>query len=339
LISSAPLEHPYPSVEPKSAKARAHVGEPSLRDLLLQRHLQIALDGVKKSYQGPWYLPRVVGTLAHPKTRQKRELPEDEDQSLSLRIVAKYESETVLDVAPSGLIFHHNPDPFSTYASIQGGLKVVRIPPSSTILQGDIEVARDILGESAPIFDLVILDPPWPNRSARRKHSYAISYGRDEIRALLSSIPIRDHVAEDGCLCVWVTNKPAYYDMLLKEGGLLEEWGAIVVEEWVWLKVTAAGDPICGLDSTWRKPYEVLIVARKGQSTTKKDVKRRVIIGVPDLHSRKPNLKCLFDQLMEKPKYPAVEIFARNLTSGWWSWGNETLRFQTAEYWTTEIDR
>ena len=36
---------------------------------------------------------------------------------------------------------------------------------------------------------------------------------------------------------------------------------------------------------------------------------------------------------MKKEKYEALEIFARNLTSGWWAWGNEVLKFQSDECW------
>jgi len=63
------------------------------------------------------------------------------------------------------------------------------------------------------------------------------------------------------------------------------------------------------------------------------DVKRRVLVGVPDLHSRKPNLKSIFEQVMKKEKYEALEVFARNLTAGWWGWGDEVLKFQSEEYW------
>ena len=32
-------------------------------------------------------------------------------------------------------------------------------------------------------------------------------------------------------------------------------------------------------------------------------------------------------------KYLALEIFARNLTAGWWSWGDEVLEYQKKKYW------
>jgi N6-adenosine-specific RNA methylase IME4 len=140
-------------------------------------------------------------------------------------------------------------------------------------------------------------------------------------------------------VAVWVTNKVAFRDLLLGEGGLFEQWGVQLVEEWVWLKVTSDGEPICALDSTWRKPYEILLIGRKPgkerEAEKGGEVKRRVILAVPDLHSRKPNLKSIFEQVMGRVEgdYEALEVFARNLTAGWWCWGNEVLKFQMSEHW------
>lgn len=189
-----------------------------------------------------------------------------------------------------------------------------------------------------------------------------------------------------------MTNKPAFRSMLLDEGGMFEYWGLELMEEWIWLKVTSSGKPMCEISGTWRKPWEILLVGRKkvkresvgvGDSEFKKSIgneelniekeydlegsnqpspstspslspspsptpsqsqsensnlsiKRRIIIGVPDLHSRKPNLRFLFGQLLGLQEYRGLEIFARNLTAGWWGWGNEVLKFQNDGAWVVE---
>lgn len=106
------------------------------------------------------------------------------------------------------------------------------------------------------------------------------------------------------------------------------------------MKITVDGEPVCALDGLWKKPYEILLVGRKGSVRDGEGVKRRVVVGVPDLHSRKPNLKCLFERLMQKKigEYQGLEIFARNLTEGWWGWGNEVLKFQEDEHWIDSQD-
>jgi protein JSN1 len=37
-------------------------------------------------------------------------------------------------------------------------------------------------------------------------------------------------------------------------------------------------------------------------------------------------------------QYSAMEVFARNLTAGWWACGNEVLKFNARECWVDEGD-
>ena len=326
-------------MEPRSKRARLHVRRASLEDLVLVKYLEVALEEVKERFEGPWFLPRVTnekdnrGDEEELKRREKRKVS---SPGLS-RDNAIVKAELGADDAqlPKACDYFHNS--MSTTLSICLGSndQKISIPPKSTFLQGDISDTLDAFENYAPQFDIVILDPPWPNRSARRKRSYSTSSDKTEMHFLLCSIPLEDYLTENGYVAVWITNKPSFRDMILAAGGLFERWGVQLLEEWIWLKVTINGDPICALDATWRKPYEVLLVGRRG--VNKGDIKRRVIVGVPDLHSRKPNLKVLFESLSGiKHEYEGLEIFARNLTAGWWSWGNEVLKFQASEHWAPQ---
>lgn len=349
LISSKPLERPYPSTEPKSEKARNNVGETSLDDLLLQKFLEFALDGVRRELKGnkSWLLPRIteedVDVLSSERKKKYPRQDASPNRNASPSLSEKEEESDHealhLDDSLSNTIHYHNRLSAFLHITLGPSKGRERIPPKSTLLQGDIASTLDTFTTTAPLFNLVVLDPPWPNRSARRKKSYGISYGTTEIKDLLSALPIEAHLTENGLVAVWVTNKVAFRDLLLGEGGLFEQWGVQLVEEWVWLKVTSDGEPICALDSTWRKPYEILLIGRKpgkeGEAEKGGEVKRRVILAVPDLHSRKPNLKSIFEQVMGRVEgdYEALEVFARNLTAGWWCWGNEVLKFQMSEHW------
>ncbi|RDW69838.1 hypothetical protein BP6252_08858 [Coleophoma cylindrospora] len=331
LVSSQPRLQPYPSVEPRTAKARSNRSEISLRDLLLHKHLQLALDEIKASHQGSWCSPRVTNERRdseHVKKRRRRDVG---DVNCSTDTKSE-EGELFLELGEAPFLSRNGE---STPASASAGSDktIVTLPPKSTILCGEVEATIELFEHSSSKFDLIVLDPPWPNRSARRKQSYDISYGPTEIRFLLSSLPIYDHLAEEALVAVWVTNKSAFHEMLLEEGGLFQAWGIKWIEEWIWLKVTTTGEPICEIDSAWRKPYEILLIGRKTNKPVS-DVTRKVVVGVPDLHSRKPNLKALCAELLPS-QYEALEIFARNLTSGWWSWGNEVLKFQTEEHWAS----
>jgi N6-adenosine-specific RNA methylase IME4 len=336
LLSSEPLNHPYPSLDPKSTKAKRNIGQSSIQELLLQRHLQLALNGIKAEYDGPWCLPRVTSVdiepeeCQHDPKRFKKEVHLNRNDGLP----SNYSKHDMSIPDQNAQLYYHNSSKSSIKFMVSSDTAYGTIPPKATILQGDISQTLSLIN-NIPKINLAVLDPPWPNRSARRKQSYDISYGTPEIRQLLFSLPIYDILADEGLVAVWVTNKPAFRDLLLDEGGLFEAWGIHLVEEWIWLKVTSEGDPICDLDSLWRKPYEVLLLGRKSVKGDSNTVERRVIVAVPDLHSRKPSLEELFETIFWKrqQEYQALEIFARNLTTGWWSWGNEVLKFQMDYCW------
>jgi N6-adenosine-specific RNA methylase IME4 len=174
-----------------------------------------------------------------------------------------------------------------------------------------------------------------------------------------------------GLLAVWVTNKPALRAGLHRL--LDEEWGCEEVAEWVWVKVTVAGEPVYALESAVRKPYEVLIIARRrreggegrGMKRKRDEVKNgglvareevtipsKVVLAVPDVHSRKPCIKGLSPSLPGRRKrevaltgpaeliepylpasYSACEIFGRNLTEGWHTIGDEAIKYNWDGHW------
>ncbi|CCU74347.1 unnamed protein product [Blumeria hordei] len=328
LLSVEPLQRPYPSTEPSSSKKRSKFAEVPLQDLLLQKHLELAVCELKARSEIKWCLDR--------ETRQQIETNIEEakaDGTKAGDFYSPLSNQAIGTVQNSGctILFLENYHATSTRISWAGNY--FRLPPRSTALLGPLSETIDTFVKQAPIFNLITIDPPWPNRSARRKADYQISYGLSEIKTLLLTIPLAAHCVDDGIVAVWVTNKPAFRSLLLS---LFDHWGLSLAEEWVWLKITAQGEPMCKLTGLWRKPYEVLLIGCKNVASKKcLQVKRRVILGVPDLHSRKPNM----NQILEKSfglkpgEYNGLEIFARNLSAGWWGWGNDILKFQDEKYW------
>ncbi|KAL8658818.1 MAG: hypothetical protein Q9226_000751 [Calogaya cf. arnoldii] len=189
-------------------------------------------------------------------------------------------------------------------------------------------------------FDFVLLDPPWENRSVRRSRTYASHRKADEDPLNILGGMLGKHLAPGALVACWTTNKPSVRDSALQAFG---HWGVELVEEWAWLKITVHGEPICDLGGSMRRPYETVLVGRAfdatfdqlEDSTSAKPITKRLIVGVPDLHSRKPCLKEIIEPMMRsRSNYRALEIFARNLTAGWWSWGNEVLKYNWKGYWT-----
>lgn len=60
LVSCKPLDKPFPSVEPKSVKAKAKFGETPIKSLLLEKHIYFAWEEVKEQKTGHWCLPRIT---------------------------------------------------------------------------------------------------------------------------------------------------------------------------------------------------------------------------------------------------------------------------------------
>lgn len=160
----------------------------------------------------------------------------------------------------------------------------------------------------------------------------------EEAGDLLSQIPVRSHLKRDGLVAIWITNKAAITDLLLASTGTLAQWGLEPIGEWVWLKVTSTGEPILDIESAWRKPWERLLIARHKGNSAVQPIQTKVLLGVPDTHSRKPNLRGLFEEVLPQG-YLGLEIFARNLTAGWWSWGDEVLSFQKKRHWVAIEDK
>lgn len=186
--------------------------------------------------------------------------------------------------------------------------------------------------------DIIILDPPWPNRSARRKKgssSYDAFKHLGDLRSMLASLKLDNLLKQGGYVAVWVTNKPKVRDAILANRGLFHQLNVVLHEEWIWMKTTVKGEPVTKLDGLWRKPFEVLLVGKQRLQYVPVPIKRRVIAGVPDLHSRKPCLKSLLERWLgfEAGNYYALEIFARHLVAGWDSWGLEVLKFQVTDNW------
>jgi N6-adenosine-specific RNA methylase IME4 len=266
------------------------------------------------------------------------------------------------------------------------------VPPESSFVLCTLplfqtEVDRPSTSNNYPIpglpkhqkFNLILMDPPWPNKSVRRsKHYQTHHYSEMDVltEGLRDILRVHSHneiqhglrqsephterqiQSEQSIAAIWITNaekaRRAAYEALSGAG-------FCICEEWIWVKTTWDGQPISPLDGLWRKPYEILVIGRKSSHNVNVNAKasntppplsqmddltriseaittRRVIAAVPDLHSRKPNLKSIFDNVFfteagQLQEYSALEVFARNLTAGWWAAGDEVLRFNGHDCW------
>jgi N6-adenosine-specific RNA methylase IME4 len=320
ILSGAPPHKPFTTPEPRDGAATDHWLRSSqsagahIADLMAAAAVQSALDQLHSRYSGPFCLPRLC------------------DYPDGLMPVA-VDTNTGGATTSTATVTDARGSPETPLPSH------VKIPHGAEYLHGSIRDLRQAFIDRAPQFRLIVLDPPWPNRSVRRKKagSYNTASNLSEIEQLLSSIPVPAHLASDGLVAMWITNKSSVLDLVTSSKGLFASWGLELVTQWTWLKVTSSGDPLFDIESTWRKPWETLLIAKRIGAKAPSSLKPQVIVAVPDVHSRKPNLRRLFQDVLGQD-YPALEVFARSLTSGWWGWGDQVLQFQASEHWTNIND-
>lgn len=200
-------------------------------------------------------------------------------------------------------------------------------PPHCSFLLADLHRVTPLL-QDGQRYDLIVIDPPWQNKSVKRKKKYWTLDNDD-----LQRLPIQD-LAADGCLVVvWVTNRQTIHQYVTQE--LFPQWQVKFTSRWYWLKVTTQGVPVCDLDLAMKKPYETLILGRVShtEASSKTAVPdARVIASVPSsVHSQKPPLHDILKAYVPNDAR-CLELFARNLQPGWTSWGNEVLKHQELKY-------
>jgi len=338
LCSSSPPKTRYVLPEPKDNSLNQSSVESTdeIRTSILE-----ALEHIYKNYSGPFLLPRITLEAGAKITGEldfhesvlllQNPGPSSSPEFLNLAPEQEPATEDVDDISDiySAPVFSKSGAWRTLTILHPAPRKHFYIPPNSSFLLSDFQTsipAFTAISTHLRKFHLVLLDPPWPNRSAARNKTYT-TLNRFDIQQL-QSIPLSqtlvppDSVSgiKGGLVGIWITNKPKFRTFVLES--LFPRWGVELVGEWVWVKITSSGEPIFDMESRMRKPYEVLMFGRAresvgGDGVSRHAVKerrpekgeaggcggggvgdaamevfpRKIILAVPDFHSRKPCIK------------------------------------------------
>ncbi|NXR75376.1 METL4 protein, partial [Pycnonotus jocosus] len=211
------------------------------------------------------------------------------------------------------------------------------VPPKSSFLLSDISCLQPLLNYKKK-YDVIVIDPPWENKSVKRSNRYSHLSSWQ-----IKQIPLPALAAPNCLVVMWVTNRQKHLRFVKDE--LYPHWSVKTLAEWHWVKITTAGEFVLPLDSLHKKPYEVLVLGRV-QGDVKEALRKsegvlpipehQLIVSIPcSLHSHKPPLAAVLAEFV-KPDVECLELFARNLQPGWTSWGNEVLKFQHIDYFTLQ---
>lgn len=184
-------------------------------------------------------------------------------------------------------------------------------------------------------YHVIYADPPWQQKGGRDlSGAYKKVDGKQVFNSTavksenlpyktmsvdeIASLQIKNIVAKDAVLFLWVTNK-----YLFEAKKVIDAWGFKYSTNITWSKKPHGG----GLGGTFRVSHETLLFCTRGKVNAKNrikgtvfDVKRPYVNGYP-CHSKKPDFFIEMIEFLTDGK--RLELFARDRRDGWDSWGNE----------------
>lgn len=172
-------------------------------------------------------------------------------------------------------------------------------------------------------FSTILADPPWRFQNKTGKiapeHHRLSRYptlSLDEI----SRLPVEGIAADAAHLYLWIPNA------LLAQGlAVMSSWGFEYKTNIVWYKVRKDGGPDRrGVGFYFRNVTEMILfgVRGKGVRTLQPGrTRENMIVSRKREHSRKPDEQ--YEIIESCSRGPFIELFARSVRNGWFSWGNQ----------------
>uniref|UniRef100_A0A914ZLT9 Methyltransferase-like protein 4 n=1 Tax=Parascaris univalens TaxID=6257 RepID=A0A914ZLT9_PARUN len=165
------------------------------------------------------------------------------------------------------------------------GSQTFVIPSKSSFIIGDVSLSRHLIARGM-LYDLIVMDPPWTNKSVKRRKPYT-TFNECE----LLELRISELLKESGLLAIWVTNNKklkGYVDEVIQSFSLVK------VATCHWLKVTTSGEPVCAFQPHHKVPFETFVLACKQSFFDHYSAaigSNFLLISTPSaIHSRKPPL-------------------------------------------------
>jgi len=169
------------------------------------------------------------------------------------------------------------------------------------------------------LFNIILADPAWSyndkalagNRGACCK--YAVMSIED-----IKNLGVSKIAADDCILFLWVT-----YPKLNEVFDVIKAWGfQYKTVAFTWVKKYKNGGNFMGMGRWTRANAEICLLATKGKPKRISASVRQIIESVPERHSKKPDV--VRDKIVELcGDLPRIELFARERSEGWSSWGLE----------------
>jgi len=166
-------------------------------------------------------------------------------------------------------------------------------------------------------YGIIYADPPWKYFAGGNKNQSQYYKGMtiEEIKEL----PIQNLAHNNCVLFIWVT-----FPILKEVFEVIEGWGfEYSTCGFNWIKRNKKSDSwFFGLGNWTRSNSELCLIATKGKPIRQSASVSQIIDTPIQEHSKKPD--CVRDKIVELVgDIPRIELFAREKTKGWDTWGNE----------------
>jgi N6-adenosine-specific RNA methylase IME4 len=171
-------------------------------------------------------------------------------------------------------------------------------------------------------YQIIYADPPWLYDNGGNQKSRGMARGSFPCMPIedIKNMRVPDITADDAMIFLWVTMPK------LREGlSVIEAWGfKYITCAFVWVKQNPRGEGIySGLGHWVNGNAELCLLGRKGKTLERKNKAiKQIVLSPRGRHSAKPvevrnRIVALLGDL------PRIELFARQKTEGWDTWGNE----------------
>lgn len=170
-------------------------------------------------------------------------------------------------------------------------------------------------------YNVILCDPPWSYSdsmtSGKRgaKYKYNLMSDRE-----IAELPVSEIAADDCMLFLWTT-----FPRIFAAESIINAWSfqyKTLGFNWVKTNKVQTRKLFLGCGSYTRSNSEVCLLATKGKPKRVSASVRSTIISPVREHSRKPDV--IRDRIVELcGDVPRIELFARENSLGWDTWGKE----------------
>lgn len=168
-------------------------------------------------------------------------------------------------------------------------------------------------------YKVIYADPPWSYRDKALAGERGVHFKYEVMRlADIKALPVQQLADENCAILMWAT-MPMLGDAI----DVMKSWGfKFTTVAFVWVKQNEDGKLAWGMGNWTRSNAELCLLGVKGKPKRMSAGVHQIIREARGKHSAKPGI--VRQKIVELfGDVSRVELFAREVTSGWDVWGNE----------------